>query len=319
MADRTLLLAGATAVVYAVVVALAAWMTLVLVACNVYLPFGPHPAGLPCANVWWPHPAVPWLAAALTALAAAGFVAAGAGAVRRQVWGTRAQVRELLAARTPASDELAEVAAQVGVVEVVQVDYEEVFAFCHGLRSPQVVVSSGLVDLLGEQELRAVLAHEARHAASRDPLRVAVLRTIASVTAFFPVLGDLAVREAARREVAADRWAVSQVGRRPLLEALTAVLACPRMSLTIDVPGFDSLDVRVNALVDDPTGAARPYGRVPRSRLAVTAVAATLLLTLGGVVGWASLHVASAPVHTAEVAPTGADPLTGSRDEHPDG
>ncbi len=82
-------------------------------------------------------------------------------------------------------------------------------AFCAGLLRPRVYVSTGALERLGEAELAAVVAHEAHHAARRDPLRILVARAIGDAYS----LGALPRREQALAELAADA-AVVRIARR---------------------------------------------------------------------------------------------------------
>jgi bla regulator protein blaR1 len=82
-------------------------------------------------------------------------------------------------------------------------------AFCAGLLSPRVYVSTGAVALLDERALGAVLAHERRHARRRDPLRTAAGRVLARSLFFVPGLGELVRREQLLAELSADESAVN--------------------------------------------------------------------------------------------------------------
>lgn len=95
-------------------------------------------------------------------------------------------------------------------------------AFCAGLLRPRVYVSTGAVDSLGADELRAVLAHEEHHARARDPLRVFCARVLADALFFIPALRRLADRYVALAELSADAAAVrANAGdRKPLASAL---------------------------------------------------------------------------------------------------
>src|SRR5207253_8175890 len=61
-------------------------------------------------------------------------------------------------------------------------------AFCSGLLCPRVYLSSGALELLEDDELQAVVAHEAYHAKRRYPLRFFVARTFADALFFLPAL-----------------------------------------------------------------------------------------------------------------------------------
>ena len=64
--------------------------------------------------------------------------------------------------------------ARLGWRHLQVVASDEVLCFCIGLLRPRIVVSTGLVELLDQAELEAVLAHEASHQRRRDPMRLMV-------------------------------------------------------------------------------------------------------------------------------------------------
>jgi hypothetical protein len=97
-------------------------------------------------------------------------------------------------------------------------------AFCAGYLRPAVYVSRRTVELLGDAELDAVLAHEHHHRRVRDPLRIACGRVLSEALFFVPVLKPLCDRYADVAELSADRAAVrASAGREaPLASALLA-------------------------------------------------------------------------------------------------
>jgi Peptidase family M48 len=90
-------------------------------------------------------------------------------------------------------------------------------AFCVGLLRPRIVVTTAAVQRLDPEALRAVVTHESRHAARRDPLRLLAARAVGD--AFAPALGR---REQALSELAADAACVRTMGGAPLAAALLA-------------------------------------------------------------------------------------------------
>jgi hypothetical protein len=103
------------------------------------------------------------------------------------------------------------------------VDQEEPHAFCIGLLRPRIYVSQAALELLGDDERTAVLAHESHHARRRDPLRLLVARALAEGLFFLPAVRRLPERYAALAELAADQAATAEVGgRRALASALLA-------------------------------------------------------------------------------------------------
>lgn len=108
--------------------------------------------------------------------------------------------------------------AQALLVEVRSHDLP--YALCTGILRPRSIVSLGLVRLLTEEELVAVLAHEERHRRRHAPLRHLVARTTAAALFFLPLLGDVLEAHLLQEEIVADREAVALAGRRSLVQAL---------------------------------------------------------------------------------------------------
>jgi hypothetical protein len=124
-------------------------------------------------------------------------------------------------------------------------------AFCAGLVTPRVYISSGTVALLDETALSAVLAHEAHHARRRDPLRLAVGRVLARALFFVPGLGELVRRQQDLAELGADESAVDAGpdGRSALARAM---LAFSESSPAGSSVGIDPR--RIDHLLGEPPG-----------------------------------------------------------------
>lgn len=82
-------------------------------------------------------------------------------------------------------------------------------AFCMGFLRPRIYLSRGAFERLSTRELTAVIAHEGHHARRRDPLRIAVLVTMADALFFLPTLAPLRRRYQDLAEIAADEAAVT--------------------------------------------------------------------------------------------------------------
>ena len=85
-------------------------------------------------------------------------------------------------------------------------------AFCAGLLRPRIYLSTGALNILDCHELDAVLAHEAHHAAQRDPLRILLAHVLRDALFFLPIMRHVADRYCALAEIAADEAAVRHCG-----------------------------------------------------------------------------------------------------------
>jgi Zn-dependent protease with chaperone function len=179
-------------------------------------------------------------------------------------------------------------AMEVPVPDVGVVERCRGGAYVVGTRRPQLVVGRELLEVLDDEELEGVLAHELAHVRRRDTPMATLLGVVRDLMFFVPG-GGWAVRQLHReRELAADQLAVS-VTRRPgaLASGLLKVLdeapsgAAPCAALA---PGGSVVD-RVRVLVDESAPAS------PVRRGSETAAVATVALisVLGALVVPAAL------------------------------
>jgi Zn-dependent protease with chaperone function len=82
-------------------------------------------------------------------------------------------------------------------------------AFTAGFLKPRVFVSTKLVDILDEKELRAVILHESHHQRSKDPLKGLVVSFISDFLFFLPVSRFLKKTYHLTSEMTADAYSVS--------------------------------------------------------------------------------------------------------------
>lgn len=158
----------------------------------------------------------------------------------------------------------AEIAGLADRIDVVRLDRP--LAFTYGLFRPRVCVSTALLESLIDDELQAVLLHEAWHVERRDPLRFSIVQALKSTLVFIPELQRLANLSIVTMEIAADRHVLAQMGHpQALARALLKVGYAPAGAI-----GFQGhLNARVAAL-------GQAYPELPRGRGRV-ALAALLL------------------------------------------
>jgi beta-lactamase regulating signal transducer with metallopeptidase domain len=141
-------------------------------------------------------------------------------------------------------------------------------AFCAGLLTPRVYVTTGALEILDEPALAAVLAHERHHARRRDPLRLATSRVLARAMFFLPAVRELGRQQQTLVELSADESAISAAaGNRSALAR--AMLTFTDSAETGDSFGVDP--ARVDYLLGEP-----PNWRFP----AIMCLAAVALLAL---------------------------------------
>lgn len=143
---------------------------------------------------------------------------------------------------------------RAGSVEVAV--HPSAFAFTLPGRGGQVVWSSGLVELLDDQEQAVVLAHENAHARHRHDRYLLVAQCAAATV---PFLSSLASRLEFSLERWADECAAAECGERRLVARTLGKVALHTLD-TRPAMGFSGLGVpaRVAALLTPPTRQPRP-------------------------------------------------------------
>lgn len=157
---------------------------------------------------------------------------------------------DLRANRRAQRDAVDVVASRVdGQLRVV--DHPGRSAYCvPGLRS-RVVLTSGAIDALSEDELQAVLAHEHAHAGARHDLMLEFF-TVLHRTVPRRLRSERALAEVQLLiELLADRHAARRVGPEPLGTALAAMASSVHPEASLGSGGSaQDLIVRVRALPD---------------------------------------------------------------------
>jgi hypothetical protein len=150
-------------------------------------------------------------------------------------------------------------------------------AFCAGLLRPRVYVSTGALELLDDEALGAVLAHERAHVRRRDPLRVACGRVIAGALFYVPGLAELHRRQMALAELSADERAIAAAPENRAALA-RAMLSFAERSRADDPTGLDP--ERVDHLLGDA-----PAWRFPLLLCVVASTVLGLLAAVGVLAG----------------------------------
>lgn len=181
-------------------------------------------AALLAALLWWQAPHLAegvWLACQSAAQALEGLLPMtglllplallfigglrGFGMAGWQLWCTARMLRDLKRRQQPLPADLARLSAELQLHgRVTLVEDTDAYAFAAGLARPGIWLSTGLLALLDERELAAVLRHEQHHLRRRDPLRVLAARSLAHALFFLPLASALRNLYLEAKEVEAD-------------------------------------------------------------------------------------------------------------------
>lgn len=182
-------------------------------------------------------------------------------------------LRDERLASVPAA--LRDAARDAGVrAKLVAIDCPDLLVFVHGWLRPHVVVSTAVLNGLSEDELVAVLAHEAHHVQRRDPLRSFIADVAARSLVLFPVVRDLRDHFKLCTEVQADRRAIERCGRASLAGALLRFQHAPQLAGMPSMASQAQTRERLVRVLD-------PALPAPRLRLSMLRTSASIVVVCG--------------------------------------
>jgi len=129
------------------------------------------------------------------------------------------------------------------------------FAFCLGVKSPKIYISTELLSKLTLKEIESVLRHEQYHLENHDTFTMIVASVTYSFIPFFPLFGDFIKNYQVNREIYADNFAVEKIGSSAyLISALKKLLKFPTAQNTIyaAIADHDTLEPRIYSLINKP-------------------------------------------------------------------
>ena len=167
-------------------------------------------------------------------------------------------------------------ARRQGLGSLQVISHRAPLAVTTGLLRPRVTISTGAIEALADDELAAVLAHEAHHVASRDPLRLLIAGALAELATPFPIVSHLARRLELAIEVAADAAAVRATSAAAVAASLMHFLEPVPDGAAACGIGGSYVGERVDALCGNAPRSSRPARELAASALAVVLIVAVI-------------------------------------------
>ncbi|MCG7335670.1 M56 family metallopeptidase [Sporosarcina sp. ACRSM] len=131
-------------------------------------------------------------------------------------------------------------------------------AITMGFKRPKIVLSTGLINLLNEEELKAVITHEMAHKTNRDPLAIFLMTLCAATMWYIPILKWFSQQYGIIKELQADEYAIEQQGTSVHLgSALLKMLKAGQpenMGFTYASFADTSVNYRMNYLLNPLNG-----------------------------------------------------------------
>ena len=148
-------------------------------------------------------------------------------------------------------------------------------AFTAGFLKPRVFLSTKLVDILDEKELRAVILHESHHQRSKDPLKGLVVSFISDFLFFLPVSRFLKKTYHLTSEMTADAYSVSS--QASPLDLVSSLLKVKRLNGPAASWFFDSTTERAKHLLGQPSRIPLP---LKKTFLTIVLLAMTAMIAM---------------------------------------
>ena len=192
---------------------------------------------------------VGFIAPIILALAIAGVVAGIREAVAQRRLSTMLECRRPVFAHldTQKARKLS------GSRDVVVTNDPGIYAFCNGMFHPKIYLSRGILSVLDEDEIDALLCHERHHQRHRDPSWLFLTGLLGSLAPLLPVLGLIDRWVRVKIELAADRAALADHPPEVLGSAMLKILRLmPATKPGILGVGFSPGQARIAALLGKP-------------------------------------------------------------------
>jgi len=97
-----------------------------------------------------------------------------------------------------------------GKDEFIVISYPSPIAITMGFVRPKIVLSTGLISLLNDDELNAVISHEVYHKNSHDPLNIFLMSLCSSTMWYIPILNWFNQKYRIMKELLADEYAIEK-------------------------------------------------------------------------------------------------------------
>lgn len=129
---------------------------------------------------------------------------------------------------------------------IIVVNSAEPLAFTMGFLRPRIVLSVGLIEMLSEGELNAVIHHEEFHQKHRDPAKTLFLYLVASVMWYLPILKWFHQNYKIIRELLADQYSIARLGTQEHLGSALLKLLKRGKQTTLSFSHVSFADTSIN-------------------------------------------------------------------------
>ncbi|TQS71855.1 M56 family metallopeptidase [Ornithinibacillus gellani] len=108
------------------------------------------------------------------------------------------------------TDEITKLYGKKDQEQIIVLSHPAPIAITMGLICPKIILSTGLINLLTKDELKAVISHEMYHKKNRDPFKLFLLSLSSSILWYIPIQKWFHRTYQIIQEILADEYAIKQ-------------------------------------------------------------------------------------------------------------
>ncbi|UJF33542.1 M56 family metallopeptidase [Paenibacillus hexagrammi] len=165
--------------------------------------------------------------------------------------------------------------------ELLVIRHQAPIALTMGLWKPRIILSTALLDMLTEGELRAVVEHEKYHLQQKDPLTIFALMICSVSLGYIPIFRWIADKYKIMMELSADKHAISVMEHTAELGSALLKLwkrgQSPHVSLSHASFAETSMNLRIQHILNPQLPISF---KLPLVRTVISAVAMIIVVGL---------------------------------------
>ncbi|RXZ78515.1 M56 family peptidase [Paenibacillaceae bacterium] len=109
--------------------------------------------------------------------------------------------------------------------DIIVVRDEAFVALAIGMRKPIIVISTQVLNMFSDDEVKAILLHECHHCRNRDTLKLFVMTLLTEAFGYWPIMKPIFRYYQTWTELLADRFAIRQMGTELYLASVLLKLS----------------------------------------------------------------------------------------------
>ncbi|MFF2480366.1 M56 family metallopeptidase [Paenibacillus sp. NPDC058071] len=124
--------------------------------------------------------------------------------------------------------------------EIMVVQDEAFIALAHGMFKPKIVISTQVLHMFSDKEVKAILLHEWHHCRNRDQIKLFTITLLKDAFGYWPIMKPLFSYYQTWTELLADRFAIRRMGTELHLANVLLKLSKSRTAQSVAAVHFSA-------------------------------------------------------------------------------